>query len=166
MYQLEVSKFAAAHWQDIAIGAIILVAAIGGVVPHSLTNCLKHYDASAWEALGRPQLFSGKSTKEELTYFWYILARQYRKSEISKIRALSPARYKRREIAPMMQNAGSSDLSLGRKTTAIVACNWTRQDRPPAQWKMSPRAAAKIGNTPFVVSFSAGLSGLRADPGS
>jgi hypothetical protein len=88
MYQLEVSKFAAAHWQDIAMGAIILVAAIGGVAQHSLTNCLKRHDASTWEALGRPQLFSGKSTKEDLTYLWYILARQYRKSEIRKIRAL------------------------------------------------------------------------------
>ncbi len=88
MYQLDASKFAAAHWQDIAMGAILLAAAMAAVAYRGLTNCLKLYETSTWEALGRPQLFGRKSTKEELTYFWYILARQYRKSGIRKIRVL------------------------------------------------------------------------------
>jgi hypothetical protein len=63
MDQLEVSKFAVAHWQDIAFGAIILVGGIGGVAFRSLTNRLKRYDTSTWEALGRPKLFSRKSNE-------------------------------------------------------------------------------------------------------
>src|SRR6266481_4098466 len=88
MDQLEVGKLVAAHWQDIAFGAIILVGGIGGVAFRSLTNHLKRYDNWTWEAVGRPELFSRKSAKDELTWFWYILARKYRNSEIREIRVL------------------------------------------------------------------------------
>ena len=65
MDQLEVGKLVAAHWQDIAFGAIILIGGIGGVAFRSLTNHLKRYDNWTWEAVGRPELFSRKSAKDE-----------------------------------------------------------------------------------------------------
>lgn len=88
MDQFELNKFATAHWLDIAFGAMLLLAGIGGVAFHSLTNQLMRNDPSAWETLGRPKLFSRKSTNDELTWFWYILARKYRNCEIREIRVL------------------------------------------------------------------------------
>ncbi|WP_426524906.1 hypothetical protein [Bradyrhizobium sp. McL0615] len=88
MDQLGIVKLAAAHLQEFAFGLIIVICVAGGLGYRSLANCLKRYDTSTWEDVGRPELFSKKSIKDELSFSWYILARKYRKSEIRRIRVL------------------------------------------------------------------------------
>jgi disulfide bond formation protein DsbB len=78
----------AAHWQDIALAVIIVVAIIGGVAFYHLAKHLERFEPSTWQTLGRPKLFSKKSIKDQLNYFSYILARNYRSSEVAEIRML------------------------------------------------------------------------------
>jgi disulfide bond formation protein DsbB len=88
MDQTEIGKFVVSHWQDIALAVIIAVSIIGGVAFYHLAKHLERFEPSTWQALGRPKLFSKKSIKDQLNYFWYTLTRKYRRSEVAEIRML------------------------------------------------------------------------------
>src|SRR5258708_26524062 len=81
-------KLAAANWQGVAMGLLLLSSAVGTIAYRSLTSKLRRYDPSQWAALGSPTLFSAKSVSNESRFLWYILSLRYRKNEIRKIRIL------------------------------------------------------------------------------
>jgi hypothetical protein len=93
MDQLELKQFAVAHWQDIAFGGFILVSLLRALFSRNLANELKRRDPSTWEALGRPNLFGDNSTRDILSFDWYVWARRYRNSETRKLRILGDLKF-------------------------------------------------------------------------
>ena len=86
--QTGIGTSVAAHWQDIALAAIIIVGVIGAVGYSRLTKRLERFEPAVWQALGRPTSSSKKSMKDELNFFGYILLRTYRDSKVKEIRML------------------------------------------------------------------------------
>ncbi len=67
----------------------MLVSAMGAFSYGRLIRNLERYEETQWIALGRPRLFNWRnprSMREELHFYWYILSRQYRTSDIPQIR--------------------------------------------------------------------------------
>jgi hypothetical protein len=67
----------------------MLVSAIGAFSYSRLLRDLERYEETQWIALGCPRLFNWRnprSMREEFRFFWYILSRQYRTSDIPQIR--------------------------------------------------------------------------------
>jgi hypothetical protein len=82
-------KMPIATQQYIAFGLLMIVSAIGAFSYSRLIRNLERYEEPQWTALGRPRLFNlhnPKSMREEFRFFWYVLSRQYRASDIPKIR--------------------------------------------------------------------------------
>lgn len=80
--------------QYIAFGLFLLISVIGGIAFDRLTRNLERYDTPQWIALGRPRIFAWRygfnprAMRDELHFFWYLLSRQYRTSNVRRIRIL------------------------------------------------------------------------------
>jgi hypothetical protein len=83
-----VGKAVASHLQDIALVLLLITSVIAAVAQRSLANDLKRNENVGWKMVDIPD-FSHRSSMSEMAFLWSILIRDYRHSEIRKIRLLA-----------------------------------------------------------------------------